>query len=203
MGVKVQPWDRILEYWFGKEDSDARVAETQSGLWWKKHPEVDADIRDRFANDLEAAAGGRHDDWLVFPRGRLALIILADQFPRNIYRGSRQSFAYDAHALRWCKQGLDAGADRELRVIERVFFYLPLEHSEAIADQHKSVELFSRLAQSVPSGMRGLFDGYVDYAQRHREIIERFGRFPHRNDILGRESTAEEIDFLQQPGSSF
>lgn len=199
----MEAWGRIIEFWFGNESDDARVAETQSALWWKKNPEVDVDIREKFASDLEAAAAGRHDDWLLSPRGRLALIILADQFPRNMYRGSWRSFAYDVHALRWCKQGLEADSDQELRVIERVFFYLPLEHSEVIADQHKSVELFSLLAQSVPSGMRSLFDGYVDYAKRHREIIERFGRFPHRNAILGRESTAEEIKFLQQPGSSF
>jgi len=195
--------DEILGFWFGNESDDARVAESQSSLWWKKDPDVDADIRSRFSADLEAAANGKYDHWLREARGRLALIILVDQFSRNMYRGDARCFSYDEHSLRWCKEGLAAGVDRGLRPIERVFFYLPLEHSEVLEDQNTSVEMFSELAKVVPPGLQKLFAGYVDYAVRHREIIERFGRFPHRNAILGRESTAEEAVFLQEPGSSF
>ena len=131
------------------------------------------------------------------------MIILADQFSRNMYRDTPRAFENDALALSWCKGGLESGVDRELRPIERVFLYMPLEHSESVEDQHRSVTMFTELAQSVPAQQRKLFDGYIDYAVRHRDIVQRFGRFPHRNAILGRESTEEEVAFLQQPGSSF
>ena len=195
--------ETILRFWFGTADDDLEVAEQCARLWWKKNPQVDNEIRERFAAVLEAAVNGERDEWLKDARGRLALIIVADQFSRNMYRDTPRAFAADKFSLSWCKDGLEIGADRALRPIERVFVYMPLEHSESIDDQNRSVALFSDLAASVPSGQRKLFDGYVDFAVRHREIVQRFGRFPHRNAILGRESTAEEVDFLQQPGSSF
>ena len=193
----------ILEYWFGTDADDLVAANQHAALWWKKNPQVDQEIRERFASLLDAAANGDLDDWLTHPRGRLALIILADQFSRNMYRDTPRSFAFDQFAQTWCKAGLDNGADRLLRPIERVFFNLPLEHSESLEDQQRSVALCKSLAESVPDAHRELFDGYLKYAERHRDIVQRFGRFPHRNAILGRESTEEEIAFLQQPGSSF
>jgi len=195
--------DTILRFWFGTETDDAVVAEQRGQLWWKKSPETDAEIRNRFAGVLDEAVNGRCEQWLEDARGRLAVIILADQFSRNMYRDTPRAFASDNLALSWCKEGLAAGADRDLRPIERVFFYLPLEHSESLDDQDRSVALFAELADSVPDAQGKLFDGYLDYAARHREIVQRFGRFPHRNAILGRVSTAEELAFLKQPGSSF
>ena len=195
--------ESILEYWFGTEADDLVAANQHAGLWWKKNPQVDQEIRVRFATLLDAAAHGKLDDWLTHPRGRLAMIILADQFSRNMYRDTPRSFASDLFAQTWCKAGLDSGADRLLRPIERVFFNLPLEHSESLEDQQRSVALCKTLAESVPDEHRDLFDGYLKYAERHLDIVQRFGRFPHRNVILGRESTEEEIAFLQQPGSSF
>ena len=201
--MKLEQAELILEYWFGTEADDLVAANQHAALWWKKNPQVDQEIRERFASLLDAAANGDMDAWLIHPRGRLALIILADQFSRNMYRDTPRSFAFDQFAQTWCKAGLDSGADRGLRPIERVFFNLPLEHSESLEDQQRSVALCKSLAENVPAAHRELFDGYLRYAERHRDIVQRFGRFPHRNAILGRDSTEEEIAFLQQPGSSF
>lgn len=199
----VQQVESILEYWFGREVDDVVAARQHADLWWKKQPDVDREIRERFGTLLDAAVNGDLDDWLTDARGRLAMIILADQFSRNMYRGMPRSFAFDSYARNWCKAGLECRADRVLRPIERVFFYLPLEHAESLDDQYRSVALCKELVESVPEAHRELFDGYLNYAVRHCEIVERFGRFPHRNAILGRESTDEEIAFLEKPGSSF
>ena len=196
----------IHAFWFGPAadaDAEAAIIERQSALWWRKQPAVDAEIRARFAPLVGRAAGGELDTWLGGLRGRLALVLLTDQFPRNIWRGEAAAFAFDVLALRWAKEALARGLDAGLRPIERVFLYLPLEHSENLADQQHAVRLFDALAASVSSELRPAFDGFLDYARRHLEIIERFGRFPHRNAALGRETTAAEADFLRQPGSRF
>ena len=195
--------DTIHAFWFGMHTDDDAVIASQSALWWRKQAEVDAEIRRRFAPWVARAASGELDGWLADIRGRLALILLTDQFPRNIWRGEAAAFAFDVLALRWAKDTLRLGLDAELGAVERVFVYLPLEHSEELGDQREAVRLFDRLAASVPAPKRPSFDGYLDYARRHLAIIERFGRFPHRNAALGRETTAEETAFLQQPGSSF
>jgi uncharacterized protein (DUF924 family) len=193
----------VLAFWFGHESGNSATAEAQKKLWWAKDAVVDAEIRERYGALVASAAGGAHREWAREPRGRLALILLFDQFPRNIYRDTPQAFAHDGLALRLALDGIAAGADRELRAIERVFFYLPLEHSETVEMQERSVALFTALAAGVPEADRGTFAGFTDYAVRHRDVVHRFGRFPHRNRILGRESTAEEQAFLKQPGSSF
>lgn len=193
----------IHEFWFGTQADDAAVAAERARLWWAKDEQADREIERRFAAWVERAARGELDGWAATPPGRLALILLTDQFPRNIYRGTPQSFAFDRHALAWCRQGLAAGMDGALRPIERVFFYLPLEHAESMADQELSVALFERLAAGVEPAQRAAFDGFLDYARRHRDVVARFGRFPHRNRILGRASSVEELAFLQQKGSSF
>ncbi|MGE0559663.1 MAG: DUF924 family protein [Burkholderiales bacterium] len=193
----------VLGFWFGDRTDDAATAKAQARLWWSKDPAVDAEIRARFAALVQAAAFGRHDDWTATPQGRLALIVLLDQFPRNMHRGSARAFAYDGLARRLALEGIAAGADQQLRPIERVFCYLPLEHSEDLAHQDRCVALYQALAAGVAPELRGTFTGYVDFAERHRAIIRRFGRFPHRNAALGRVSAAEEVEFLKQPGSSF
>ena len=195
--------DTLHAFWFGTSAQDAEVIASQSALWWQKQPAVDAHIRHRFAPLVERAATGELDNWLDELRGRLALILLTDQFPRNIWREQAAAFAFDVLALRWAKEALALGLDTRARPIERVFLYLPLEHSENLADQQHAVRLFDALAASVSSELRPAFDGFLDYARRHLEIIERFGRFPHRNAALGRETTAAEADFLRQPGSRF
>ena len=196
--------DTIHAFWFGPADEDdGAIIDRQSALWWKKRAEVDAAMRERFAPLVGRAAAGELDGWLGAARGRLALILLTDQFPRNIWRGHAAAFAFDVLALRWAKEALRLGVDGGLRPIERVFLYLPLEHSEDLADQREAVRLFDVLAASVSPTLRPAFTGYLDYARRHLEIIARFGRFPHRNAALGREARAGEAEFLRQPGSGF
>lgn len=196
-------FDSVHEFWFGTHPDDALVAQMQTSLWWSKKTCIDHQIRDRFADLVELAGQGRLDGWNGSPVSTLALILLTDQFPRNIYRDTAQAFQYDAIALKTCLDGLDKGFDGLLRPIERVFFYLPLEHAESLDLQERSVALFTRLCRQVPAHWSPVFDGFLDYAIRHRDIIERFGRFPHRNPILGRAASAEEIQFMKQPGSSF
>ena len=195
--------EAILGFWFGAHADDAVTAQTQRRLWWAKDPAIDAEIRSRFAPLVQAAAFGKHDDWAATPRGQLTLILLFDQFPRNMHRGSPRAFAYDGLARALALEGIASGANTKLRPIERVFCYLPLEHSENPAHQNQCVALYQALADGVAPALHDTFAGYVDFAERHRDIIRRFGRFPHRNAVLGRASTPEENEFLQQPGSSF
>jgi len=193
----------ILAFWFGSAAGDSATAAAQKKLWWSKDAVIDAEIRERFGALVATAAGGAHREWAREPRGRLALILLFDQFPRNIYRDTPQAFAHDGLALRLALDGINSGADRSLRAIEKVFFYLPLEHAESAQMQERSVALFEELLAGAVEEDRKTFAGYLDYALQHRDIVQRFGRFPHRNRILGRASTAEEQEFLRQPGSSF
>lgn len=194
----------ILAFWFGDAPGDdAAIAERQAGLWWRKDPVVDATMRARFQDQVEAAGNNRLDHWTGTPHGRLALIILTDQFPRNIYRDTPDAFRFDAKARALCHAGLVAEDDRALQPIQRIFHYLPLEHSESLADQEESVRLTGTLMDAVDPKHRAPFEGFWHYAVSHRDIIARFGRFPHRNRLLSRPSTPEEIAFLQTPGSSF
>lgn len=195
--------ESVLEFWFGRGSTAAEIADRKTPLWWSKNDRIDREIAERFTATTEAAAAGQLDRWRETPRGLLALIISTDQFPRNIHRGTPRAFAYDPVALRLAVACADSGADRRLAPIQRVFAYLPFEHSEQLADQRRSVALYQALAQNAAAAERELFDGYLDYARRHHDIIERFGRFPHRNAILGRQSSDEELAFLEQPGSSF
>ncbi|MEZ5529224.1 MAG: DUF924 family protein [Porticoccaceae bacterium] len=202
-GSGLPAWQCVLDYWFGSAMDDGVCAQQHSSLWWGKAPETDADIRQRFEVLLQVLVNGGNRYWLQFPESRLAAIIVLDQFSRNIYRDTPTSFAADRLALNWSLSGISAGLDMQLRPIQRVFFYLPLEHAEDPAVQQRSVSLFSQLLGLVPEGQRDLFSGFLDFAERHAAVIEQFGRFPHRNEILGRESTAAELEYLAQPGSGF
>lgn len=196
----------ILEFWFGEaftDLDDATVAGGQSGLWWGKSESTDTEIRQRFEPLVQAAGAGKLDEWKASPAGWLALILLLDQFPRNIYRDTPAMFKFDDQARTLCVGGVETGIDAPLRPIQKVFFYLPLEHSESADDQAWCVDLMRGLVREVPENQRKVFEGFVDYAEAHKRIIDRFGRFPHRNAILGRESSAEEVEFLKQPGSAF
>lgn len=196
----------VLGFWFGDASDGAAMAQQQAKLWWGKDAAVDAEMRSRFAGLLQRAMAGELDAWAASPAGLLALIVLTDQFPRNIHRGTPLAFAADELARRWARLALERGVLAAMRPIERVFCYLPFEHSESLTDQELAVSLFETLAQeALASGKEAeqRFAGFADYARRHLEIVRRFGRFPHRNTILGRASTPEEIEFLKQPGSSF
>lgn len=193
----------LLAFWFGSAREDAAVIAERSAIWFRGGGAVDAEIRTRFAALREQAIDGRLDAWLALPHGRLALVILVDQFSRNLFRGDARAFAHDALARGWVEEGLRLGADRALRAVERVFFYLPLEHSESFADQQGCVALFRQLRADAPPASHAAFDGYLDYAERHRDVIARFGRFPHRNAALGRASTPAEEAYLAVPGAGF
>lgn len=193
----------ICEFWFGQHQDEAELIARQSALWWSKRDDVDSGIRVRFEPLLDRASAGELDGWRATPQGRLAFVLLTDQFPRNMFRSTPRAFAFDPLARAWARDAIDQGVDRRLRAIERVFLYMPLEHSESLDDQTEAVRLVGALTDGVAPGLRPDFERFLDFARRHREIIARYGRFPHRNAILGRESDAAEIDFLQQPGSSF
>lgn len=193
----------VLAYWFGSAGDDGAVAARQAHLWWGRDPADDAEIRRRYAPLVAAAGRGDLEAWKASAQGRLALILLMDQFSRSIHRDRPEAFALDNLAQEVCRAGLAVGADRALRAIERVFFYLPLEHAESLALQDESVVRFRTLRETAAPAASAVFDDYLQYALRHRDVIARFGRFPHRNRILGRASTAAELAFLAEPGSSF
>lgn len=189
--------EQILHFWFTDLQSPNDYPEEQSKIWFNGGPEVDQEIRERFESLLVKAKNEELIQWKETPRGRLALIILLDQFSRNIYRGTAKAFAFDAMALQLALEGLELKEDLQLYPIERAFFYLPLEHAEDLSIQELSLEKFFQLAEQVPSTLEKIFHSYAKYAKSHYETIVKFGRFPHRNAALGRESTEEEIEFLR------
>jgi uncharacterized protein (DUF924 family) len=185
----------VLEFWFGAPDSPERGRPRK--CWFEKSEAFDAEVRSRFLKVYKRAAAGKLSRWERTPLAALALAVVLDQFPRNMFRGQARAFAADPLALRVARRMLNRGFDGLLRPVERWFAYLPFEHAEDLAAQRRSIALFGSLAGYPDSA------GVMDYAQRHYTIIARFGRFPHRNAMLGRESTSDEMAFLSQPGSSF
>lgn len=185
----------VLDFWFGTPPEG--VTPERRELWFGKNAETDALIRLRFADVYEQARRGALGSWLAEPRSCLAFVIVTDQFPRNLFRETAAAFATDALALNASRRALSMGFDQRLQPVERAFLYLPFEHSEDTADQDRAVALFASMRHEP--GM----EGFYDYALAHQRIIARFGRFPHRNAILGRASTPDEIAFLREPGSRF
>jgi len=167
-------------------------------LWFEGGAEVDQEIRERFGADLERARKGELSDWAKTPRGRLALIVLLDQFSRNVYRGSGEAFASDALSLQLTLDGLDSGHDKPLSCFEQVFFVLPLEHAEDLAMQDRMVAYLDTWAKQQPEALKGMAQGVRDFAELHRKVIARFGRFPTRNAALGRTSTPEEEAHIKE-----
>ena len=187
----------VLDFWFlapGSEGYGQQRAE-----WFRKDDAFDAAIRERFGGLIEQAVAGGLREWdEQGPGGILARILVLDQFTRNAHRGTAASFAGDSLALTAAQRLVDSGADQALLQVQRWFAYMPFEHAEDARMQERSVSLFTALAEAEPG-----YDGVLDYAHRHRGVIARFGRFPHRNAILGRASSAEETDYLNQPGAGF
>lgn len=184
----------VLAFWF---------AAGNAVHWFDGDGAFDERVRTLFAAAAEAAAAGRFDGWAARPADWLALLILLDQFPRNIHRGDPRAWAQDVGAQRIALSGIAEGHDGRLPTLWRVFAYLPLEHAEDIALQRRSVALFETLCVQAPPELRDRCADFLDYARRHCETIARFGRFPHRNAVLGRASTAEERAWLEQPGAGF
>lgn len=198
----------ILDYWFGKGELDpARLTERSTFWFGGDGPAAgaarDAEIREKLEPLLLRAADGEFDSWAATPRRRLALILLFDQVPRNIYRGTAQAFAFDARALALAYEGVQLAADLAVHPVERIFFYLPLEHAESMEAQDAAVRAFERLVADAPPEFRDFLAYTGKYAHRHRAVIEKFGRFPHRNAILGREPTAAEVEYLTNGGERF
>ena len=187
--------NEVLDFWFGRSHSP-EFGKVQK-KWFKKDADFDAEVRSRFMQQYELAASSQLDFWQDSPDNCLALILLLDQFPRNMFRGTPQAFATGSKALATAEYAVNNNFEIELLTVQKWFIYLPFEHSENIEQQQKSVELFRQLSGGTDS------DSVSEYAMQHWEIIQRFGRFPHRNQILGRETTPEEAEFLKQPGSGF
>lgn len=177
---------RVLDFWFGPGDGDR---------WFKRDEALDRAVRETLADDHERAAAGAYDSWRESARGCLALVLLLDQVPRNLFRDDPQAFATDARALDVARHAIEQGFDRQIAAqSQRLFLYLPLEHSERLADQENCCRLMASLDENK---------GWAEWAIMHREVIARFGRFPHRNAVLGRDTSEAEQEFLAQPNSAF
>lgn len=192
-------YQNVLNYWFAGEPLGAE----QMNRWWKKDPSVDEWIKKQFGGLVEEVFRGEYKIWSETPDGYLAAIICLDQFPRNMYRGSPRSYQYDSLALELVLEGLSGVYQQLSSDLHKAFFLLPLMHDENLKSQQLCVEQYKILAAEAREDFREYFQGTIGFAERHLEIIEQFGRFPHRNDILGRISTQQEKKFLSQPGSSF
>lgn len=197
------PWQDLLHWWFGQGTSATEIAAEKQRLWFGYRPQQDAEARERFGALVEQALNGDLQDWAELPEGWLALVLLFDQLARMIHRDTPRAFAGDERAQQLVRDGLAHGGDMLLSPIQRVFIYLVLEHAENLAVQDLAVAHFTALRDIAAEHEQALFRDFLDYAERHREVISRFGRFPHRNAILGRDSSDAEQSFLQQPGSSF
>ncbi len=192
--VRAAP-EEVLAFWFGCEGEEGYGEFREA--WFSRNPDFDHEVRDRFEDVYEEAVAGGLEAWKEEAESCLALIVVLDQLPRNMFRGDPRTYAADGLALAAARYAIERAYDRELSPFQRMFLYLPFEHSEDLEDQRRSVELFRRLAEDTGS------EDLLVYAVRHMEIIERFGRFPHRNEILGRRTTPEEAKFLEEPNSSF
>jgi len=188
-------WQQLQNFWFG-ELKDGYPRESHQALWFGGGATVDAEIRERFGAAVETAVKGGFREWEGDARGELSLVLLLDQMTRNVYRGQARAFAGDERARRVVINAMAQERDLLLAPVERAFFYLPLEHSEQLADLERCVQLFEELLALAPPEQRGFAESQLDYAVRHRAVIERFGRYPYRNAVLGRTSTPEELAWL-------
>lgn len=195
--------EAVLAFWFRQRALSAPQIDHRMNIWFGEDSLFDQEIEREFKNDIEAASASRLMHWANAPQGRLALILLLDQFRRNIYRGTAAAFSHDRMALRLCVEGAMKKQDSGLSPIEKVFFYLPLQHAESKKVQAKSVALYSRLARAVTPTYRETFETIAQFAELHADIVETFGRFPHRNALLGRENTAEEAEYLAGDAADF
>lgn len=187
----------VLDFWFGEID-DELAPEKQGKLWYAATAEQDLEIMAKFESLVEQAAAGQLEQWQEHPRGSLALIVLLDQMTRNIYRGTAKAFAFDQFALKYCLEGIDRGYDQSLCLIEKCFYYHPLEHCESLEMQNLCLIKFNELEDEYfqPRHLN-VIQNALNFANQHADIIEKFGRFPHRNKVLSRVSSSEELDYLQ------
>ncbi|MBD1996155.1 DUF924 domain-containing protein [Leptolyngbya sp. FACHB-541] len=194
--------DDVLNFWFADPQTGLANYAQWRKVWFIKNAAFDQQVRDRFLTTYEQAAAGKLDHWQDSPAGCLALILVLDQFPRNMFRRDPRAFATDLKAVETTQRAIAREFHQQLKPLQQLFLYLPLEHSENLDPQNHCVALFHKLVTDQPELGKEFEDTY-SYAVRHQAIVKRFGRFPHRNEILGRETTPEEAEFLKEPGSSF
>ena len=197
-----EPQD-VIDYWLGDAETDPSAVRDRSKLWYGSSTEIDNQIRQNFGDALALAERGKLQQWLESPSGQLSLIILLDQFSRNLYRGSRDAWKNDARALDIATRCVDNNDHQGLSLFGRVFLYHPFHHAESTMAQEKAIFLFDELYRDAPPEWHSSLKGYVDFARSHRDIIRRFGRFPHRNKTLGRQSAAEEDEYLKESSSTY
>ncbi len=195
--------DEILSFWFKEQSLSAPQIDRRMDIWFGEDAVFDHEVEKEFADDVRRACKGKLDHWADEPRGRLALILLIDQFRRNIHRNTAKAFSMDRLALKLCVEGAMAKKDKGLSPIQKVFFYMPLQHAESRRVQAKSVELFNKLAESVSPTYQATFLTVAQFAELHKDIIDQFGRFPHRNRLLGRDNTPEEQEYLAGDSPDF
>jgi uncharacterized protein (DUF924 family) len=195
--------DAVLSFWFEERQLSAPQIDGRMDVWFGGDPIFDHEIEKEFSQEVDRASEGKLDHWAKEPRGRLALILLLDQFRRNIYRSTAEAFSMDKIALKLCVEGAMEKKDKGLSHIERVFFYMPLQHAESRKVQQKSCDIYNKLAEAVSPTYKETFETFAQFAELHRDIIERFGRFPHRNALLNRRNTPDEEEFLSGDSPSF
>jgi len=195
--------ENILSFWFKEQALTAPQIDRRMEIWFSEDPVFDHEIVKEFADEVERSCNGELDHWASNPLGRLALIILIDQFRRNIHRNTEEAFSKDQLALKLCVQGAMEKADKSLTPIQKVFFYMPLQHAESQKVQAKSVQIFDALAKTVSPTYRETFLTVLQFAELHKDIVDQFGRFPHRNVLLKRENTPEEDEYLAGDSPDF
>jgi len=195
--------EAILKFWFKKQQLSAPQIDGRMDIWFGGDTVFDEEITRNFSQDVDDASEGHLDHWTSNPHGRLALILLLDQFRRNIYRNKAEAFEKDHAALKLCVEGAIEKKDQGLSPIERVFFYMPLQHAESRKVQEKSCEIYNKLADAVSPTYRETFQTVAQFAELHADIVRQYGRFPHRNAILGRENTPEEDAYLAGDAPTF
>jgi uncharacterized protein (DUF924 family) len=195
--------DAVLAFWFREQELSAPQIDHRMDVWFGEDKVFDLECKKEFANEVDRASAGELDHWAREPRGRLALILLLDQFRRNIYRNTAAAFAMDKAALKLCVEGAMEKKDQGLTPIQRAFFYMPLQHAESRKVQVKSVELYRRLVDAVSPTYRETFATIAQFAELHHDIIQQFGRFPHRNKLVNRKNTPEEDEYLAADSPDF
>lgn len=196
-------FETVLDFWFGGVQDGVPDKELQKN-WFTSSESFDSAVKKNFTSLLLAGSKGELDPWELTPHGRLAFIIVLDQFPRNVFRGTANAFLYDEKALSLARDGVEFGHDRDLNPVEKLFFYMPYQHSENLAIQHEGMALYRKLVgQAKTDEVKKLCEEGLVFAERHCQLIERFGRFPHRNKALGRQSTPQEESYLLNGGSRF
>lgn len=194
----IQRAEEINRFWLGRVEETIIPSEHRARIWFGEDKETDAEIKNLFSKDLQSAIDNEYDYWMETPRGQLSLILLLDQFSRHVFRDTPKAFAQDKKALQVCVQGMSVEADHSLSLIERVFYYFPLLHSENVQLQEQAVLSYQILAELAFSETRVIYESFLRFANHHYSIIQRFGRFPQRNRVLNRQSTDEELIYLRE-----